>query len=700
MRNLLALLFAVLVVPLFAAEPIDRHALVTRHNPVIHKIDAWAPLSVGNGKFAFTADITGLQTLGDHYYANGIPLETLARWAWHENANPQGFKLSDANRPYTAYGKTQGYPTNDKNPAGRWLRENPHDVPIGQLALDYTRPLAPADFTAIEQTLDLWTGTITSTYLLDGQKVTVTVACAPDSDTLAVRVESPLVTKGRLGVRLAFPRGHDINTKNNPKLDWSREGHTTAVSARSDRKLEITRTRDALNYRVNVTSEKPLLIVDDASAHAFRLGAAEGSVLDFTLAFDPTAPATAKADAVRVASAAFWPKFWQSGGAVDFSGSRDVRAAELERRVVLSQYLTAIQFGGDTPPQESGLTNSTWYGKHHTEMIWWHTAHFALWGRQDYLANALGWYQRSLPVARAIAQERGLTGARWPKMVGPGGRESPGGNPFIHWNQPHPIELAELIYRNQPTPETLARYRDLVMETAEGMAALLHWDEKRGCYLLGPPLWIAQEIYNQSTSVNPTYELSQWASSLEIAQKWRERLGLPRDARWEKMRTHLAPLPQKDGVYVALESTPDTWENKDSRHDHPSFLMAYGVSPGDGVDVAVMKRTLDAVLKSWDWETKIWGWDYPMIAITAARLGQPDDAVNILLKNGPNNSYTANGHNPQRGDLPVYLPGNGALLSAVAMMAGGWDGGPDTNAPGFPKDGSWTVRSEGLHKLP
>jgi hypothetical protein len=114
-----------------------------------------------------------------------------------------------------------------------------------------------------------------------------------------------------------------------------------------------------------------------------------------------------------------------------------------------------------------------------------------------------------------------------------------------------------------------------------------------------------------------------------------------------------------------------------------------------------MRRTLEAVLASWDWETKIWGWDYPMVAMTAARLGEPQKAVDVLLfTKGPNNRYTANGHCPQRGDLPVYLPANGALLSAVAMMAGGWDNAPTTNAPGFPKDGSWVVRSEGLRPLP
>ena len=41
---------------------------------------------------------------------------------------------------------------------------------------------------------------------------------------------------------------------------------------------------------------------------------------------------------------------------------------------------------------------------------------------------------------------------------------------------------------------------------------------------------------------------------------------------------------------------------------------------------------------------------------------------------------------PQRGDLPVYLPANGALLAAGAMMAGGWDDAPKEwgEVPGFP----------------
>lgn len=513
MRLPFIFLLVAALTPLRAAEPIDRHALVTRHNPAVTRVDPWSPFSVGNGRFAFTGDATGLQTFADHYHAKGIPLETLARWAWHENANPNGYKLADANTPFISHGHTQNYPTKAGSPAGQWLRENPHDVPLAQLALDFTRassvPLQPDDVRAINQSLDLWSGTVTSRFTLVGAPVTVTVACDPASDTLAVRLTSPLVATGKLGVRLAFPRGHDIKTKNNPALDWTLpEAHTTTVVTQNDKTLALARAIDATHYQAALTTVTPARFTP-AGPHTFIVRAVSGDTLEFTLAFAPGKLATpASPAAIRTASATYWKNFWSTGGAVDFTGSKDPRAPELERRVVLSQYLTAIQFAGDVPPQESGLTNSTWYGKHHTEMIWWHTAHFALWGRDAFLAKNLEWYQRTLPVARAIATERGLRGARWPKMVGPDGRESPGGNPLIVWNQPHVIHLAELLYRNNPTPATLERYRELVQDTADCMASMLHYDKARACYVLGPPLWIAQEIYDQATSQNPAYELS------------------------------------------------------------------------------------------------------------------------------------------------------------------------------------------------
>ncbi|MCG6921672.1 MAG: hypothetical protein LJF15_11410, partial [Acidobacteria bacterium] len=135
------------------ADPIDRRALVTRHNPTVTGVDPWAPLTVGNGRFAFTVDVTGLQTFGETYYTEGIPLETLARWAWHTNPNPEGYRLEDAQVPYTAYGQTVEYPTDMASEPGQWLRRNPHDVPLGILGLEVRREgrgrLQPADIGAV-----------------------------------------------------------------------------------------------------------------------------------------------------------------------------------------------------------------------------------------------------------------------------------------------------------------------------------------------------------------------------------------------------------------------------------------------------------------------------------------------------------------------------------------------------------------------
>ena len=51
--------------------PINRKDLVDRHRVRLHAPDAQSPLSVGNGEFAFTADITGLQTFPE-FHAKGL----------------------------------------------------------------------------------------------------------------------------------------------------------------------------------------------------------------------------------------------------------------------------------------------------------------------------------------------------------------------------------------------------------------------------------------------------------------------------------------------------------------------------------------------------------------------------------------------------------------------------------------------------
>ena len=109
-----------------------------------------------------------------------------------------------------------------------------------------------------------------------------------------------------------------------------------------------------------------------------------------------------------------------------------------------------------------------------------------------------------------------------------------------------------------------------------------------------------------------------------------------------------------------------------------------------------MLNTLNWIEHGWNWD-KTWGWDFPMVAMCAARLGQPDKAIDALLMSQRTNTYLPNGHNYQDARLRCYLPGNGGLLTAVAMMLAGWDGSTGSN-PGFPP--SWNIRWEGLLSLP
>ena len=60
------------------------------------------------------------------------------------------------------------------------------------------------------------------------------------------------------------------------------------------------------------------------------------------------------------------------------------------------------------------------------------------------------------------------------------------------------------------------------------------------------------------------------------------------------------------------------------------------------------------------------------------------------------NAYLPTGYNhpTKQGMISAYLPGNGGTLIAVGLMAGGWAGAPDREAPGFPPE--WGVRAEGF----
>jgi hypothetical protein len=678
--------------PAAAADPIDRRALVARHDPVIRDFDPLTPLSVGNGNFAFSVDPTGLQTFPEPY-EKGTPLCTQSSWGWHSFPLPAGLNPGQFHlREYDTHGRKVGYPTSadGQKELFNWLRENPHRMNLGRIGLRLRRKgdisAVPADLHDVELRLDLFSGTLHSRFQFEGSPVEVETCCHPRMDLLAVRVSSPLLGSGHAEVLFSFPYGSpEVNAS-----DWANPArHSTADSARKGSRVDLRRTLDETRYAASVEWQGEAAWRRE-SEHTFALST-KAATLQFVCAFSQATATSRLPDAAAVFRAAgeHWRGFWDKGGAIDFDGSTDPIARELERRAVLSQYLTAIQCCGPEPPQETGLTCNSWYGKFHLEMHWWHAVHFALWNRYSLLDRSLDWYAKILPAARATARQQGYAGARWPKMTDPSGRESPSPiGPLLIWQQPHPIYYAELAWQARGGPKTLARFREVVFESAEFLASYAWRESAGGRYVLGPPLIPAQENHPPEETWNPPFELEYCRFALEIANQWRRRLGLQPDPKWAEVIRLLSPLPQKDGVYLAHENCPQTYTGRN--RDHPSMLAALGMLPGRMADRDTMRRTLEKVMREWRWPDT-WGWDYPMAAMTAARLDLPNLAVDALLLDTPKNRYLANGHNWQRPNLPLYLPGNGGLLAALAHMCAG------AQRPVFPD--RWKVRWERLEPL-
>ncbi|MBT2565528.1 hypothetical protein J7I84_03270 [Arthrobacter sp. ISL-85] len=733
----------------------DREALVRRHNIHQQRLDPRSPLSVGNGEFAFTVDLTGLQTLPSEYPVDarealppGTLLGTQSTWGWHSMPGGENYRLASSTVLYDSphgpvpYVDMVGDIVNDRetgtSAAETWLRANPHRLDLGRIGFvleqdGTSRTINSKELSGTGQTLDLWTGVVTSTFTVAGYPATVTTACHPDRDELGVRVESAAVRAGLL-ISIDFPYGseawHDA-------AGWDQPGaHTTRLGQAHSSHLRpgasswtVDRELDNSRYQVVVSGQG--LDVEQTGTHQVTIRAAQDAdpgILDLSIAFitagdgdciprgragPSRVPGEAGAGAqvrpaaghsprdrpspgssVAAASASHWPGFWASGGAVELAATADPRARELERRIVLSQYLTAVNCSGSLPPQETGLVCNSWRGRFHLEMHWWHAAHFAHWNRVELLLPSLRWYATVLESSRKTALAQGFDGVRWPKQVGPDGRESPSPiGTFLIWQQPHPIHLAELVYRARPSREVLEEFADIVFESADFMASFAH-STSRG-FELGPPLIPAQESYGslRGTVTNPTFELAYWQWGLRTAGAWRERLGLEPVKSWHTVADGLVPPRVLNGVYAGMDVEPFT-----IRTDHPSMLCALGVLPRtDLIDEGIMKATLHDVLADWDWNST-WGWDYPVMAMTAARLGDPEAAVRALLQEAGKNTVLPNGHNRQTGSLPLYLPGNGGLLAAVALMAAGWDNGPDRHAPGFPA--GWTVAWEGLVPAP
>ena len=711
-RILMALACCVGVVTLYAQ--INRRDVVSRNNPVVKKLDRLSSLTVGNGGFAFTVDATGLQTFPE-YYESGVPLGTMSDWGWHSFPNTENYRAEEVLKEFD-FGHHSGvkgtYSVENKDDgrsreAASYLRANPHRLHLGCIGYD----IPASDTTLVEskgQELDLYEGYMISTFSYgDAGYVTYTWV-HPERDIVYAGYmtdsEKPLAVK----FRFPYPTGKHTDSG----CDWAPHANNRTDIVRQDTSsVLLRRTLDATTYYVSIRWEAPATFSCTAN-NIFTLTPRQQG-LTFSCEYSAVEPATeAPASVVAIEQTKqHWHNYSMQGGIIDFSHCTDPRARELERRAVLSQYLLAVNCAGDTPPQETGLTYNSWFGKYHLEMVWWHQAQFALWGHPELLEHSLDWYFCAAPKAREIARRQGFDGLRWMKMTDPSAEEAPSKvGSFLIWQQPHLIYLAELLRRAEcgGGRRILDKYGALVDETAAFMYDFADYDAAHDRYIL-KGIIPAQETLRAAETVNPPFELSYWHWGMLTALDWQQRRKQPQNSAWQHLVEKLSPLAsislngnrqsKSDDLYLAAESATDTYSDIRFTSDHPALLGAYGMLPATPqVDKRIMSNTLGWIWDNWNWD-KTWGWDYPMVAMTAARLHEPQKAVDALLMDKRTNTYLISGHNYQDQRLRLYLPGNGGLLTALALMCAGWDG-CTVRHPGFPDDGTWDVRWEGLLPMP
>ncbi|KAJ8507782.1 hypothetical protein ONZ45_g9894 [Pleurotus djamor] len=578
-------------------------------------------MQVGNGNFAFGADVTGLQTFK--------PFAIMSSWGWKNDSLPLGKTMRDAENyrgtSWDNHGRPVQYDFNGGDPAiEQWLISNPNRVNLGRFGLIFRNrdgsvvEVTESDLVNTAQKVDMWTGTMSSGFEWEGRRITVTTVSHQQEDCIGISIESDLLKSGQLGVFIDFPWNDGKAKFSAPFVGrWDLPGnHSTELlhgTGHSRIAAEITHTMDSTTFLTTLGGDQFSVTRDSEVAHRYTLtpSTKRSKTFSFVIGFGLSRRRVLPSyNDIRGSSKSAWEDYWLKSGFVDIvTGSTDQRAEELQRRVILSRYLMRVNEAGDTPPQESGLVNNGWYGKFHMEMFFWHSAHWALWNNWDLLHRSSRVYARFLrsSIARAQVQQHWDAGARWPKMTDPSGRSAPGEiNNLLIWEQPHPLVFAEYEYRAFPTRGTLEKWVDVVRATADWMADFAFFNETTARFDLGPPMYVVSEDTNPNATRNAAFELAYWDLGLTIARTWLERMD--------------EEVPMNDGTYSVYEGIePAFWDDPAFTNDHPALVGLYGWLPKTvGVDIGIAEATTEKAWSHWN-ISNCWG------------IGQPEKAVEWLL---------------------------------------------------------------------
>jgi hypothetical protein len=668
--------------PAAGVSATERLAAVARFNPVRNHTNHDTPLQVGNGNFAFGVDITGLQTLR--------AFNTLSAWEWRPSKGRRRTEARALTRRKQlmhvidvldcAWLHTKGWLLRSgKITAAPKKPSDDRQINLARIGLMWDgREIEAWEVNRPTQSLNMTSGYINSKFFLYDLSVEVETVASPVFDALSIAVHSDAFNRGHLALFVDFPNtGPDTY---DPYVgNWrSAAGHHTTPKQWGNR-AEIRHDVDDLSYYANLywsVENSFSNFTRQSNRHRYVVSAQDTTTLSLSVRFSQASGVMVEGfEDVKSQSRYFWNQYWNTGAFIDCGRTADPRAHELQRRVILSQYLTAVNCAGTNPPLEPGLISNGSRSASPIEMIWWHMAHWQRWSKWDRIGSVIPLvYERLLGSSINRARANGLEGAMWGGDVGPGQTKSP------IWQQAHPFYFAEQEYLAFPTRRTLERWHRILEESANFMVSFTTWNNETKVYDLAPTPLIFRDGSQPPETKNPTLELAYWRFGLRVAMKWYERQRLRVPERLRHTFDHLAPYAVDHDRYVSRAGSPGA--------ANPAVAGAFGMLPPDErLNVTRFRSAVADVHRAWNASAAV-GWEPPLLAMAAARTGDADRAVDLLL----------GGLRFDDAGLPLggsratpRLSASGGLLMAVAMLAGGWSEMPGKHWPR-----GWTCAAEGF----
>lgn len=153
-----------------------------------------------------------------------------------------------------------------------------------------------------------------------------------------------------------FPYNDGTNKFSAPLVGtWDRPAaHTTSLEF-GDSSATITHTLDDTTYFTTISSAStPRILRQAPTSHRYIL-TPNSHAIDITVNYSPhkPSPPLSASESILKDCEAWWYNYWTNGGFADVvTGSTDPRANELQRRIISSQYLMAVNAAGSSPPQE------------------------------------------------------------------------------------------------------------------------------------------------------------------------------------------------------------------------------------------------------------------------------------------------------------------------------------------------------------